>query len=201
MKRNCLCARPDLARLVVRIHVLGVEDIGGQRREATAIWSGEAPILSAKKLEFSLVEIAEKVPHAESVRVTRDERVDGLTTQKVTLEIAEYLSPWTVESTRKPRREFWALKLASERCPAAESPKGIPPKFVPMPLPTFVVRPNRVASTKPKGVRRALPMGIESGEDWVSERRWVGAADGMGLAPASPARIRSSSSCCLAIDF
>src|SRR5689334_16924720 len=37
-------------------------------------------------------------------------------------------------------------------------------KFVPMPLPTFVLRPKKVASTKPNGENFVFPMLIDSGE-------------------------------------
>src|SRR4051794_8669416 len=57
--------------------------------------------------------------------------------------------PLNLESSRRPNREFCIENRNSESLPAVALLKGILPKFVPIPLPTFRSRTNVVKSRKP----------------------------------------------------
>src|SRR5690349_3650406 len=46
------------------------------------------------------------------------------------------------------------------------------PKFVPIPLPTLVERPKKVASTKPKGVKVVPPILMDSEEGGLAMVCW-----------------------------
>src|SRR5579883_2553407 len=80
--------RPDETRLVVRIHVLRVEDIARQRREPLAVRRHKAPVLSAQHFEAVLLYVDKHVTHAERIGVARYKYGGGLIAQEVRLEVA-----------------------------------------------------------------------------------------------------------------
>ena len=83
--------RPDQTGLIVRVHVLGVEDVGRQRRQDLSVGSEQTPILAAQNFEGALLHVDEDVAHAERIGVAGDEHVRGLVAQEVGFEVAEHL--------------------------------------------------------------------------------------------------------------
>jgi len=80
--------RPGQAHLVVRVHVLGVEDVAGVRGQTFAVGREKRPILPRENFKLAAAVIGEVVAHAQGVGVAGDVGVGRGKAEEVGLDVA-----------------------------------------------------------------------------------------------------------------
>src|SRR5437867_1245995 len=89
-KTNLRIAAPNQPRLVVDVHVLGVEEITGQRRESLAVRSQHTPGLPAHKFKLSFSHIDPIDAQPQTVAVTADGGVTRQDAEEIGFKIADH---------------------------------------------------------------------------------------------------------------
>ena len=91
-------AAPNQAQLVIHVYILRIEDITGQRGDASPVRSHQAPGLPSQKFELTFGHIHPVEPQAEHIRVAGHGQaaVGGISdlTQEVRLPIAQHFHPF-----------------------------------------------------------------------------------------------------------